>query len=108
VEAQAGGVKAATGMILSAEVNQGQPQSAVVFRADKFAIYHPNNSPSYIFPPFLVSNGVVRMNLAWINDRIQSDNWVSSFNAQGNYIGLPSMRVYSSSSAYGRAIWCSR
>jgi len=88
VEAQAGGVIAATGMILSAEVNQGQPQSAVVFRADRFAIYHPNYpAGGYIYPPFLVSDGVVRMNVAWINDRIQSDNFVSSFDIYGNYVG---------------------
>jgi hypothetical protein len=74
VQAEAGGVKAITGMTLFSEVVPGQgPKSAVVFYADTFAVYH---STTGLVPPFAVSNGLVRMNIAYISDRIQSDSWI--------------------------------
>jgi type IV secretory pathway VirB2 component (pilin) len=74
VQAESGGVKAITGMTLFSEVVPGQgPKSAVVFYADTFAVYH---STTGLVPPFAVSGGLVRMNIAYISDRIQSDSWI--------------------------------
>ena len=78
VQAQAGGVKAVTGMYLYADAGAGSPKSAVIFLTDQFAIYHDNVGT---VSPFFVSKGTdnvsrVRINIAHIKDFIRSDIYV--------------------------------
>lgn len=79
VEAKAGGINAVAGMTLFSEVDASQvppqPKSAVIFLANDFLIYNDNTHVTT--PPFFVSNNQVRMNTVYINDRIQSDSWVT-------------------------------
>lgn len=75
VQAQAGGVKAITGMTLTAEVVPGNPaqgRSATVFLSDVFQISTPGQTKATL-QPFIISGGQTRINLLYIGDYIRSD-----------------------------------
>jgi hypothetical protein len=76
VDARVGNVKAIGGMSLTANITPGRPpESACVFVVDRFAIVDPA-LPQIQFAPFTIANGIVRMNIAYIQNRIQSDTFI--------------------------------
>jgi hypothetical protein len=73
------GKYAASGMIVYAGINPNDPhspvpgaQSAIVFNTDTFLVTH-SSIPNVQQAPFVVSGGVVRINVLYISDYIRSD-----------------------------------
>jgi len=104
-------VKAISGMMLVANVNgtPPTPQSAIIFYADNFGLY-TKDLAGVITSPFFVSKGTdgvsrVRMNIAHIQDHIQSDiytpkttGWIIRKDGSAEFNGTSSLaRLYAGS-----------
>jgi len=86
VEADAGtGVKAIAGMSLTAHVEGTVAETACVFSVDVFGIFKPGVTATWMSPFYIGNDSIVRMNVAYIRDRIQSDTFTPADSATDGY-----------------------